>query len=289
MKKLDILFVHPSAKEPRFLVYQELEKNDAAIEPPIWAAMLANHCRTRGFSTQILDCEAERLFISSAATQAIEYDSRVICIVVYGQQPSASTQNMEGAIKLSDEIKRQGTNSKIVIVGPHVSALPREVLQRHASIDFICQNEGVYTLSNLLSVENLNDINLLKKVNGLGFREDGNIILNRPERIVPKDLLEQDLPGMAWDLLPDLSKYRTAGWHSWPNKSDKSPFGAIYTSLGCPFRCSFCMINIINRTKIGEHIVSSDSNVFRFWNPEFIIKQFDYMAKAGIKNVKIAD
>ena len=130
MKKLDILFVHPSAKEPRFLVYQELEKNDAAIEPPIWAAMLANHCRTRNFSTQILDCEAEHLFVAQAATQAIDFNARIICIVVYGQQPSASTQNMEGAIKLADEIKKQGTDSKIAIVGPHVSALPKEVLTK---------------------------------------------------------------------------------------------------------------------------------------------------------------
>jgi len=38
-----------------------------------------------------------------------------------------------------------------------------------------------------------------------------------------------------------LSKYRTAGWHSWPNKTSKSPFAAIYTSLGCPYQCSFCM------------------------------------------------
>jgi len=289
MKKLDILFVHPSAKELRYLIYQDLEKNDAAIEPPIWAAMLANHCRTKGFSTEILDCEAEGLRIVDASSQALDFKSRIICIVVYGQQPSASTQNMEGAIKLSDEIKRQGPDSKIVLLGPHVSALPKEVLKNHPSVDFICQNEGVYTLSNLLMVQNFDDVSFLRKVKGLGFRDGDNVILNAPERIVPKNLLEQDLPGMAWDLLPNLNKYRTAGWHSWPNKSDKSPFAAIYTSLGCPFRCSFCMINIINRTKLGDDIDSSDSNVFRFWQPEFIIKQFDYMAKVGIKNVKIAD
>jgi anaerobic magnesium-protoporphyrin IX monomethyl ester cyclase len=289
MKKLDILFVHPSAKEPRFMIYQELEKNDAAIEPPIWAAMLANHCRSRNFSTEILDCEAERLFVADAANQAVDYNARIICIVVYGQQPSASSQNMEGAIKLADQIKNVGTDSKIVLVGPHISALPKEVLARHSSVDFICQNEGVYTLSNLLLVSDLNDLNTLRNVKGLGFRDGEYIIINEPEMIVPKSLMEQDLPGMAWDLLPDLKKYRTAGWHSWPNKSDKSPFGAIYTSLGCPFRCSFCMINIINRTKLGDHIASSDSNVFRYWEPEFIIKQFDHMAEAGIKNVKIAD
>ena len=152
----------------------------------------------------------------------------------------------------------------------------------------ICQNEGVYTISNLLLVSNLDDENNLQKIKGLGFRgHDGAVILNEPEIIVPRKLLEVDLPGMAWDLLPDLSKYRTAGWHSWPNKSAKSPFAAIYTSLGCPYQCSFCMINIINRTKIGDQIASADSNIFRYWKPDFMIQQFDYMAEVGIKNVKI--
>lgn len=49
------------------------------------------------------------------------------------------------------------------------------------------------------------------------------------------------------------------------------------------------MINIINRTKQGPNVSSADSNVFRWWSPEFIIKQFDYIASQGVRNVKIAD
>ena len=49
------------------------------------------------------------------------------------------------------------------------------------------------------------------------------------------------------------------------------------------------MINIINRTKQGPNVTSQDSNTFRFWSPEFIIKQFDEIARQGVRNVKIAD
>lgn len=282
MKKLDILFVHPNASD---IIYQELSKNNSAIEPPIWAAMLANHVRTRNFSADILDCEAEHLNWDDSAKRIVEYNSKLICFVVYGQQPSASSQNMIGAIGIATKVKNL-VDTKIVFVGGHVAALPNEVLQEEC-VDIVLLNEGVYAISNLLST-NLSTEEL-KNCRGIGFKENGNVILNEPEKIVPKSLLERDLPGMAWDLLPSFSKYRTAGWHSWSNNSEQYPFAALYTSLGCPYKCSFCMINIINRTSNLPMITSEDSNMFRWWSPEFIIKQFDYFAENNIKNVKIAD
>jgi hypothetical protein len=252
---IDILFVHPNASKK---IYQGLADNHSAIEPPIWAAMLANSVRAAGFSCEILDAEAERLDYISAAKRAVEYNARVICVVVYGQQPSASTQNMTGACAISEEIKLHQPDSFIIFVGGHVAALPRETLSAEKSIDAVCQNEGVYTLRSLLALKKLTDEHSLKNVAGLCFRDSaGNIVVNEPSSIVAKENLEIDLPGMAWDLLPSLDKYRTAGWHSWSNNSIKEPFAAIYTSLGCPYRCSFCMINIINRTKTGSHITSA--------------------------------
>ena len=287
MRKLDVLFVHPNSAKK---VYQELAEDHSGIEPPIWAAMLANHCRTRNFGAQILDTEAERLLPKEAAQVVIDINPRLVCVAIYGQQPSASSQNMEGAVELSEEIKKINPNLKILFVGPHVAAFPDEVLRDEPSIDFVCQNEGVYTISSLLSVNNMKDLQYISKVPGLGYRDKhNNVVLNKISQIVSKKDLEVDLPGMAWDLLPDPSKYRTAGWHAWPNNTEKSPFASLYTSLGCPYKCSFCMINIINRTKKGTNIASAHSNTFRFWNPEFVIKQFDQIAKMGIKNVKIAD
>ena len=55
MKQLDILFIHPNASHK---IYQDLSKYYSAIEPPIWAGMLASHCLKHGFSVEIIDCEA---------------------------------------------------------------------------------------------------------------------------------------------------------------------------------------------------------------------------------------
>jgi len=279
MKQLDVLFVHANASKK---IYQDLAKDFSAIEPPIWAGMLANHCRYKGFSVNILDCEALHLDEEQSASQIVAFHAGLVCFVVYGQQPSASSQNMAGATSLADTVKKQAPEGKILFVGGHIAALPREVLVNHPSIDFVCQNEGVYTISNLLKT-NLKDG--LEAVDGLGFRKDGAIVLNKPSPIVAKADLPRELPGIAWDLLP-VKNYRTALWHSYPNNSERQPFAALYTSLGCPMKCSFCMINIINRQ---ENEYSDGSAVFRYWEPEHIIKEFDYFASQGITNIKIAD
>ncbi len=279
MKQLDILFVHPNAAQA---IYQDLSKYYSAIEPPIWAGMLAAHCLKRGFHVELVDCEALGFDDYQAAVMIKKFNPRVTCFVVYGQQPSASSQNMDGAVSLAEHVKEMCPSTKILFVGGHVSALPREVLEKHSFIDMVCQNEGVYTISNLLKT-NLKD--KLDQVAGLGYRDDGRIILNAPSPIVAKEDLPHELPGVAWDKIP-IERYRTALWHALPNHSQRQPFAALYTSLGCPMRCSFCMINIINRQ---ENEYSDGSAVFRYWEPEFIISEFDKFAKMGIKNIKIAD
>lgn len=283
---LDILFVHPNASS---LIYQGLANKNAAIEPPIWAALLANSIRQTGKKTAIIDTEAEGLNYKESVKRILEIKSKIICFVVYGQQPSASTQNMEGATATAKLLKDYDPSTFIVFVGGHLAALPKETLIKENYINAVCLNEGVYALRNLVKLEKFED-KYLEKVEGIAFRtEENTITLNKPSPIVPKRDLVEHLPGMAWDLLPSLNKYRTAGWHSWSNNSEKQPFAAIYTSLGCPYRCTFCMINIINRTDSSEDISSADSNAFRWWPPEFIIKQFDYLAEQGVKNIKIAD
>jgi len=279
MSKLDILFIQANSSKK---VYQDLSQDFAAIEPPIWAGMLANHCLVHDFSAEILDCEALRFDDARAIEQIQKFNPRVACVVVYGQHPSASSQSMTGSISLAERLKEDAPEIKILFVGGHVAALSREVMENHPFIDMVCQNEGVYTISSLLRT-NLED--QLEDVKGLGFRREGQIILNPPSPIVAKEDLAVELPGVAWDKLP-MEKYRTALWHALPNNSVREPFASLYTSLGCPMRCTFCMINIINRQ---ENAYADGSAVFRYWDPEFIIKDFDRFSKMGIKNIKIAD
>ena len=282
MNQLDVLFIHPNASRK---IYQGLSKDYSAIEPPIWAALLANYARNKGYSVKILDCEANNLDASASAKKISEYNPRLSVIVVYGQQPSASTQNMEGVRQLSDELNSSHSHLKTLLIGLHPSAVSRKTMEDE-KVNFVCQGEGPYTISALLEAD-MDDANQLSKVPGLWYRTDEEIKCTPPAPLISQENLHIELPGMAWDLLP-MDKYRTSNWHAMSNGSDKGSFASIYTSLGCPFQCSFCCIN----APFGNNNLENwnyGRNKFRFWNTDFIMEEFEKLHKMGIKNIKIAD
>ena len=131
----------------------------------------------------------------------------------------------------------------------------------------------------------------LAKVNGIGHKQDGVPVLNPPERVVPQERMDADLPGYAWDLLPyrqrPLDLYRAHFWHAEFNYNFRTPFAAIYTSLGCKFKCDFCMINIVNRFDNADGVVASHSPNMRFWSPGFIIGEFEKLAGLGVETLRI--
>ena len=63
---LDIFFIHTNASKK---IYQDLSKDHSAFDPPIWAGMLANHCRNKNYKTEILDCEVKRLDFEQSAKE----------------------------------------------------------------------------------------------------------------------------------------------------------------------------------------------------------------------------
>jgi radical SAM superfamily enzyme YgiQ (UPF0313 family) len=277
---IDLLIIAPSAAG----LYQELKKDFSAKETNIWAGLLANSVRG-DHSVLIYDMEIEKPSKDKFYETVKEINPSLVLFVVTGQNPNASTAAMAGAVDASSVL---GSEFKIAFVGPHINALPVETLEKHSEIDIALTNEGVYALKNVLKT-NLRDTDL-SGIKGIAYRdESGNIKLNPPEIIVPQELLEQDLPGIGYDLMPSLDNYRTSSWHANYIDEDRSPFASIYTSLGCIFKCEFCMINIINRTDNDSDKASSSFNKFRYWEPEFTIKQLDYLAAQGVKQIKVAD
>src|SRR5471030_61916 len=102
MSKLDLLLINPCCRKK---IYQGLGNELAAIEPPVWAGLMATYVRLKGYSVKILDAEAENLDGAEVAARTADLAPALAAIVVYGHQPSASTQIMPGAREVSNALK----------------------------------------------------------------------------------------------------------------------------------------------------------------------------------------
>jgi radical SAM superfamily enzyme YgiQ (UPF0313 family) len=287
---LDVVFVNPGNANA---IYQGLADKISAIEPPTWALLLAESCRSKGFKVSILDANAEKLSINDQVLRLNKLNPKLIVFVVYGQNVNAGTVNMSGAIELSNALKIHNKSTTIAFIGSYVQALPKKALNEEPSIDFCFTNEGVYSLWEILEKSNYSPATL-KSIKGIAYREeDGKIKINPASQIVPSSKMDQDLPGYAWDLLPykekPLDLYRAPLWHANYDENKRAPYAAIQTSLGCNFGCSFCMINIINRNDDKEVGVASEYKGMRFWSTEFILKQFDILNQLQVTTIKITD
>ena len=286
---LDIIFIVPNNSN---VTYQQLSNKYSAIETPTWALLLAESCRKKGFQVSILDTLAEQLNDKEALIRIEKNKPKLICFVVYGQNVNAGTTNMSGATRLANYLKKNNCNSLISFIGSHVQALPKETLEKEKSIDFVFLNEGVYALWNILSLNKIN-LDTINDINGIAYRKKDEIVINNPEKIVPNERMDIDLPGYAWDLLPfkkkPLDLYRSPMWHAEYKEEHRTPYAAIQTSLGCQFKCSFCMINLINKDNSDEVGVASNHSGMRHWSPEFIIKEFDKLFNYGVTTIRIVD
>jgi radical SAM superfamily enzyme YgiQ (UPF0313 family) len=288
---LDVLFINPNSSTK---AYQGLAATYSAIEPPTWSLLLAESCRSKGFSVGILDCDAERLSLEASVKRIEDLKPKVVLMVVYGQNPNSGTTSMIGALALARVIKAASLDTKIAFVGSHTSALPMEVLA-YDCVDIVLLNEGVYALHNLLK-SNLDGG--LSQIKGIGYKKKGPgsfliSTINESQAIVPQERMDEDLPGYAWDLLPykdkPLDLYRAHFWHADFNHAKRTPFASIYTSLGCNFGCNFCMINIVNRTDNSDGINASHSRGMRFWSPQWVSREMRKLADMGVRTLRISD
>ncbi len=82
--RLDLVLVNPGN---RTQAYQSLAGSLAAIEPPIWAGLMATFARKQGLSVQILDANAEGLGPRETAERVADMNPVLAAVVVYGHQP----------------------------------------------------------------------------------------------------------------------------------------------------------------------------------------------------------
>jgi anaerobic magnesium-protoporphyrin IX monomethyl ester cyclase len=243
----------------------------------MWCRLIAGYIQDRGYSVQIIDSEADSRGPEALARDVAALKPRLVGMVAFGHQPSASTQQMVGAGLACRAIKAQTPAQKIIIVGGHVSALPEQTMHEE-TVDFACNGEGPATIHQLLQALSAAQPDF-SAVEGLVWwdRSPFRQVRSNPRAALIKDL-DADLHGNVWNLLP-MAKYRAHNWQCFGDLASRQPYASIYTSLGCPFKCTFCCINApfaINR--------------YRMRNPVQVVEEIDFLYSTyGVKTYKIID
>jgi radical SAM superfamily enzyme YgiQ (UPF0313 family) len=107
----------------------------------------------------------------------------------------------------------------------------------------------------------------------------GKLLKNKVESAIVYDYLPfnpLEFKKPRWDLL-NMNKYRAHNWHCWGEKN-RYPYGAVYTSISCPYNCEFCCIKDFYKQKYQIRPIEDVINDFT-----------DLYENHNCSNIKIMD
>jgi anaerobic magnesium-protoporphyrin IX monomethyl ester cyclase len=133
-------------------------------------------------------------------------------------------------MRTASTVKASAPGAKTIGVCWTLRTLAREVLSQAPDLDFYIRQEYEVVAPDLAMA--LQEGRSLDSVDGIAYRHGGEILINPDAR----PLEDYDsLPIPAFDLLPSLEPYFVTA-------PAGRPYTILYTSKGCPFKCSFCTV-----------------------------------------------
>jgi radical SAM superfamily enzyme YgiQ (UPF0313 family) len=128
--------------------------------------------------------------------------------------------NVDKVLEISKRLKSAAPNALILLGGPEVTGVGKELLEDHSYLDFIFVGEGEFSFKKFLAGSNLS------LIPGLVYRFNGEIYSNPEESI---------------DSLYDLTlPYEDEEYRAYLDSCTTPVRAAIETSRGCPFSCAYC-------------------------------------------------
>jgi anaerobic magnesium-protoporphyrin IX monomethyl ester cyclase len=228
--------------------------------PGIGVLVLAAVARAQGYRVHLIDAKGQGT--------SVEEVSREIAVLAPDYLGfSATTVSVANAARIASCVKALLPDVVTIVGGPHVSAVPERTLEAFPSFDFGIVGEGEISLFKLLA--RLDQGRAVEDVAGLVHRRDGQVRANARTAYID-DL--DSLPMPAWDLLPDFPRRFQPSLLSYP----RTPVGALLTSRGCPFSCSFC-----DRSTSGK--------AGRMHSVEYVVGLCRRLVELGVEHVMFVD
>lgn len=223
-----------------------------------WAA------RTRGrvlrapdwlaYSTAVL--EKEGLDVELYDFPANDWDKPKLRQLIKEKSPDfvvldSTTPSIYSDIECA-KICKEESNTKVVMVGPHISALPKETLEiANGSVDVAAIGEYDYIVRDVIR-----NFDNLSNVNSIAFWINQGVKLTQTRELIEN---LDDLPFPAWRHL-NLMKYFDG--------SKLYPYIDIISGRGCPNICIFCLWPQVMH-----------GNRYRFRSPKNVVDEIEYDIK----------
>lgn len=247
---MNVLFIYP-----RF-------KHRPSGSPPLGISFLAAYLEKKHHDVAIIDTTFDTTW-GAVGTKLSKYNPDLICIY-------AMTLWIQDALKAAALAKKEHAGVPVILGGPHATIMPKQVLENE-NVDMVCIGEGELVLAELLA--NLRNGNL-SKINGLGFKHNGNIKINSPRH---ERVNLDELPFPALHLLPidDYIEYSKKNVdHVYV------PELPMIVSRGCPFNCAYCQPTL--RQIFG--------NKWRIASPKRVVDEVEYLVNTySVKSVAFTD
>ena len=161
-------------------------------------------------------------------------------------------------------VRSAAPDARIVLGGPHVSAVPLQTLEQFPEADYLLVGEADESLPMLC--EQLVAGNPIDSVPGIVYRREGRGLIGPAATLPDVD----QVPRPARDLM--VRAYSEKRYYSILVR--RRPVDTLFSSRGCPFHCGFCY---------------NFRRKYRYRTPEDVVDELTTIRDRGIRDVEIAD
>jgi len=144
-------------------------------------------------------------------------------------------------------IKQTTPSAKIITGGIHATSFAKEILSNCPEFDYIGIGEGESTIVEIANRTESGELGDLSTIKGFAFRDEkGSVKVNNVRQL---ESYEQ-LPMPAWEMInfADYEKARPEFFS--PKGHAIKNVVPIISTRGCPYRCTFCDLHLIQGRKM---------------------------------------